>query len=261
MTEERDPGFHRTEDRGAVLQDIAVGTRPPGRSRLPEYQWVYLWRWPLRVTHWVSAGTIVALIVTGFYIGAPYFTTWGEASSHFLMGWARFIHFTAAALIVSAAILRVYWLFAGNKYARWNALLPVRGRDWRNLWKMLRYYFLVRQEDMPHYLGHHPLQQLSYTGLYAVVIVQIITGFAMYGLSNPGGLFHTAFGWVGPLFGGIQNARFLHHVLTWILLSFIPLHVYLAFRADVLDWGVRGEMSSIFSGGRFVRTDIAFEDE
>lgn len=259
MTDVREPTSQPAGTGGVTPEAVAEATHIPHPPALPEYRWVYLWRWPLRVTHWVSAITVVVLIVTGFYIGAPYFTTWGEASSHFLMGWARFLHFSAAALIVAAAILRIYWLFAGNKWARWNALLPVRTKNWKNMWKMLKYYFLVRQESMPHYLGHHPLQQLSYTAIYLVVIVQVVTGFAMYGLSNPGGLFYTMFYWVGPLFGGIQNARFAHHALTWILITFIPLHIYLAFRADVMDR--EGEMSSIFSGGRFVRSDISFEDE
>ena len=225
----------------------------------PEYRWVYLWRWPLRLTHWVSAVTIVVLIVTGFYIGRPYFSTWGEPSSHFLMGWARFLHFTAAAIIVGAAILRIYWLFAGNKWAKWNALLPVRGRDWSNLIRMVKHYLLVHQERMPHYLGHHPLQQLSYTTIYAIVTIQVFTGFGLYGVSNPGGFIHTVFGWVPGIFGGLQYTRFIHHTLTWVLVTFIPLHVYLAFRADVVDQ--EGEMSSIFSGGRFVRADVKFEDE
>ncbi len=259
MTDVREPTSQPAGKGGVTPEAVAEATHIPHPPALPEYRWVYLWRWPLRVTHWVSAITVVVLIVTGFYIGAPYFTTWGEASSHFLMGWARFLHFSAAALIVAAAILRIYWLFAGNKWARWNALLPVRTKNWKNMWKMLKYYFLVRQESMPHYLGHHPLQQLSYSAIYLVVIVQFVTGFAMYGLSNPGGFFHTVFSWVGPMFGGIQNARFAHHALTWILITFIPLHIYLAFRADVMDR--EGEMSSIFSGGRFVRSDISFEDE
>ena len=224
-----------------------------------EYRWILLWRWPLRLTHWVSAACIVVLSVTGFYIANPYFSTWGEASSHFLMGWARFLHFTAAAVIVGAMIIRVYWLFAGGRYASWRALLPVHRRDWKNLMKMLRYYFLVKQEEMPHYLGHHPLQQLSYTAIYALVLIHVLTGFGMYGMSNPGGLIHSLFSWVGPAFGGIQYARFWHHILTWVLVAFIPLHVYLAFRADVMDQ--EGEMSSIFSGGRFVRANIKFEDE
>ena len=92
------------------------------------------------------------------------------------------------------------------------------------------------------------------------MIVQVITGFAMYGVSDPGGLFYTVFTkWVAPLFGGLQVVRFWHHAFTWILVAFIPLHIYLAFRADVMDR--EGELSSIFSGGRFVRTDVDFEDE
>jgi Ni/Fe-hydrogenase 1 B-type cytochrome subunit len=225
----------------------------------PEYRWVLLWRWPLRLTHWVSAACIVVLTVTGFYIANPYFSTWGEASSHYLMGWARFIHFTSAAIIVGAMIIRIYWLFAGGRYASWRALLTVRKQDWQNLVRMVRYYVFVKPEQMPHYLGHHPLQQLSYTAIYALVLIHVLTGFGMYGMANPGGLVHTLFGWVGPLFGGIQYARFWHHILTWALVAFIPLHVYLAFRADVVDR--EGEMSSIFSGGRFVRSDIAFEDD
>ncbi|UCF41051.1 MAG: Ni/Fe-hydrogenase, b-type cytochrome subunit [Gemmatimonadota bacterium] len=244
---------------------MTAPTRPPTileavGEATPGYRWVLLWRWPLRLTHWVSAATIVVLIVTGLYIANPYFVTWGEASQHFLMGWARFLHFTAAALIVAAAILRVYWLFAGSKWASWQALLPVKKQDWKNLVKMIKYYLLVRQEQMPHYLGHHPLQQLSYTAIYAVVVVQVVTGFAMYGIANPGGFFHTMFtSWVQPLFGGLQVVRFWHHALTWILVSFIPLHIYLAFRADVVDR--EGELSSIFSGGRFVKSDVRFEDE
>ena len=39
--------------------------------------------------HWIAAACVVVLMVTGFYIGRPYFMTSGEASAHFLMGWVR----------------------------------------------------------------------------------------------------------------------------------------------------------------------------
>jgi Ni,Fe-hydrogenase I cytochrome b subunit len=57
----------------------------------------------------------------------------------------------------------------------------------------------------------------------------------------------------------MQWVRFIHHVLTWVLLIFIPVHVYLAIRADRLE--LTGTMSSIVSGGRFVPADEEFEDE
>jgi Ni/Fe-hydrogenase b-type cytochrome subunit len=224
-----------------------------------EYRWVYLWEWPIRVMHWIAALCIVVLTVTGLYIGKPYFITSGEASAHFLMGWMRFFHFAAAGLLVMTAIVRGYWLFMGNKYERLRALFPVRPRDWVNLFRMIKFYLMIRPERAPHYLGHNPLQQLSYTGVYLLAAVMVITGFAMYGQSDPNGFFYAAFNWIGTLVGGMPVVRFIHHVLTWAFLIFIPIHVYLAIRADQLER--TGVISSIVSGGRFVPADKKFVDE
>ena len=224
-----------------------------------EYRWVYLWEWPIRVMHWIAAICIVVLTVTGLYIGKPYFITSGEASAHFLMGWMRFFHFVAAGLLVMTAIVRGYWLFMGNKYERLRALFPVRPRDWVNLFRMIKFYLMIRPERAPHYLGHNPLQQLSYTGVYLLAAVMVITGFTLYGQSDPNGFFYAAFNWIGTLVGGMPVVRFIHHVLTWAFLIFIPIHVYLAIRADQLER--TGVISSIVSGGRFVPADKKFVDE
>jgi Ni/Fe-hydrogenase 1 B-type cytochrome subunit len=223
------------------------------------YRWVYLWEWPIRVMHWAAALSIVVLVVTGFYIGKPYFITHGEASAHYLMGWMRFLHFAAAGVFVATAIVRVYWLFAGNQFERWKALFPIRKQDWINLLKQVKFYLMIQPEKAPHYLGHNPLQQFSYTGMYTVAVAQVVTGFAMYGQSRPGGLWYTLFGWVVPLLGGIQVVHFVHHVLTWAFLIFIPIHIYLALRADLLER--TGTISSIVSGGRFVRSDVTYVDQ
>lgn len=233
---------------------------PERLARSGNYRWVYLWHWPIRAMHWVAVGCIVVLVVTGLYIGKPYFIVGsGEASDHFLMGWARFLHFSAAGLLVATAIIRGYWLLVGNKFERFKALFPLRPRDWVNLLKQVKYYFMIQPEKAPKYLGHNPLQQLSYTLLYGIALVMVVTGFAMYGQSNPDGIFFKMFGWIGPLFGGIQVVRFVHHVLTWVFLIFIPIHVYLAIRADLLER--TGTVSSIITGGRFVPADVEFVDD
>jgi Ni,Fe-hydrogenase I cytochrome b subunit len=46
---------------------------------------------------------------------------------------------------------------------------------------------------------------------------------------------------------------------TWLFLTFIPIHVYLAIRADNLER--TGVISSIVSGGRFIPADQHFVDE
>lgn len=224
-----------------------------------EYKRVYLWNWSIRAMHWIAAACIVVLGVTGFYIGKPYFMSTGEPVDHFLMGRFRFVHFVAAGLLVATAVVRIYWLFIGNRYERWNALLPHGKEDWVNMWLVLKKYLFVEPWKAPHYLGHNPLQQVTYTFVYVVAIAQVLTGFYMYGLADPGGFFYTAFGWVGALFGGAQVARFFHHVLTWAWAIFLPVHVYLTIRADVVHQESR--ISSMVGGGRYVRADIEFIDD
>lgn len=224
-----------------------------------EYRWVYLWGFPLRLMHWAAALSILVLVVTGLYIGKPYFLGRGEASGSFLMGWMRFLHFSAAGLLVATAIVRAYWLIAGNKFERFTALFPVRPRDFGDMYRQAKFYLMIRPERAPHYLGHNPMQQLSYTGIYLVAALMVITGFIMYGQSEPGGFFYSAFNWAVPLLGGLQTVRFLHHVLTWVFVIFVPLHIYLAARADV--WEHQGSISSIISGGRFVPKDVHFVDD
>lgn len=236
--------------------------RPPGRDHLVEsgdYKWVYLWGWPVRAMHWIAAGCLVVLVVTGLYIGKPYFITGGDTGSHFLMGWMRFAHFTAAAVFVATGIVRVYWLFAGNKFERLPALFPVRPRDWVNMVKQVKFYLMIRPEQAPHYLGHNPLQQLSYTGIYLVALIMVVTGFTLYGQSDPSGIFYRATAWLVPLLGGLQMIRFIHHVLTWVFLIFIPIHIYLTIRADIMERA--GAVSSIVTGGRFVPAKHDFIDE
>lgn len=240
---------------------IDTAPRPESiRAAAPvDHQVVRLWHWPVRAMHWIAAVCVVVLVATGLYIGKPYFVTSGQASDHFLMGRMRFVHFTAAGVLVATGILRFYWLFAGNKFERWRALFPVHREDWVDLVRIVKKYLFMRVEDEPHYMGHNPLQQIFYTGIYGLAVLQVVTGFYLYGLADTGGFFFAVFGWVGPFFGGAQVARFLHHVLTWFWLIFIPVHVYLTVRADVLHKEAR--ITSMISGDRFVRADLDFVDD
>jgi Ni/Fe-hydrogenase b-type cytochrome subunit len=228
-------------------------------SKETGYRWVYLWHWPIRAMHWLAAVSLVVLVVTGFYIGRPYFAPApGETVDLFVMGRIRFLHFIAAGMLVATGIVRVYWLFAGNRYERLPALFPLSRKDLRNLVRVVRRYATMQPGSGPNFVGHNPLQQLAYTSFYLVIIAQVATGFALYGLSDPDGFFYRVFGWEALFLGGVPVVRFIHHVLTWVILIFVPVHVYLALRADVVDRA--GTISSIISGGRWVRDDVDYED-
>jgi Ni/Fe-hydrogenase b-type cytochrome subunit len=253
----------RTQQRGVetyepgphLVRTLEHPLRPPEG----DYKWVYLWHWPIRAMHWAAAVSLVVLVLTGFYIGRPYFLPRVELTAPFATGWVRLVHFIAAGVLVATGIIRIYWLFAGNRFERWHALFPVRGRDWVHMYKQVMYYLMIHPERAPHYLGHNPLQQLFYTMTYVVTAVMVLTGFAMYGQANPGGMIDTLFGWVVSVFGSLQLVRVVHHVLTWYFLIFIPIHLYLALRADLLERS--GTISSIVSGGRFVDATETYVDD
>ncbi|MDO8501151.1 MAG: Ni/Fe-hydrogenase, b-type cytochrome subunit [Gemmatimonadaceae bacterium] len=231
--------------------------RPLSRER-GNFTWVYLWSAPIRATHWIAAACVVVLIVTGFYIGRPYFMTSGEASAHFLMGRVRFIHFTAAAVLIMAGIVRVYWLFAGNQFERLPALFPVTPKNVHNMLRTAGAYLTFRPDKQPSLVGHDPLQQYAYTGLYFMALVMVVTGSTMYGQSNPGGIIFRAFAWVPLLLGGLQRVRLLHHVLAWAFIIYVVIHVYFTIRSDYVERV--GRVSSIITGGRYISTDEPYED-
>lgn len=228
---------------------------PPARG---EYEWMYLWQLPLRLMHWIAALSIVMLVITGFWLGRPFYMGTAQSTSTFGTQWARLFHFVAGMLLSVTAIVRIYWLVAGNKFERFKALFPVRPRDIRNLVKQTRFYMFMAPKDMPSYIGHNPMAQLSYTTVYLVAALMVVSGFCMYTTTHPNGWMYGLFYWATGALGGLQNVRLIHHITTWFFVLFVPVHVYLAMRADVIERG--GGISQMINGGKFVPLDEDFAD-
>ena len=75
---------------------------------------VYVYEAPVRIWHWINAIAIVVLGVTGYFIAYPLPSLSGEASDHYLMGWIRFLHFSAAYAFAIGFLGRIYWAFVGG---------------------------------------------------------------------------------------------------------------------------------------------------
>lgn len=207
----------------------------------------YVWEEPIRVTHWVNALCVLLLSITGFYIGAPFLTPPEHAP--YVMGWMRFVHYLCAYVLVASVLARFYWLFAGNHHASWRAVTPwttAQGR--RNFVKMLRYYTFTGKQ-ISYEVGHNPVAALAYAGIFALFVLQIISGFALYSQYQPGGFAWTIF---APIFLLIdnQNLRLLHHFVMWFLAGFMINHLYSAALMDIKERN--GVVSGIISGYKFI---------
>jgi Ni/Fe-hydrogenase 1 B-type cytochrome subunit len=210
---------------------------------------VYVWEVPVRVTHWLIAGSIVVLSVTGFYIGHPFITVTGPANQHFVTGWAKAIHGYAAYLFLAAVVARLVWMFTGNRYAHWDKFVPVHSRRRRGLWPTLKFY-LFAQRKPPGFVGHNPLAGLTYTLVFLLYVVSIVTGLMLRSASADVGSPIRWFAAFAPMLGGLQIARWIHHATMWLLLGFAVHHVYSSVLMSTIE--ANATMESIFSGYKFV---------
>ena len=85
---------------------------------------VYIWELPVRLTHWLIFFSFFTLAATGYYIGHPFISVTGPARDHFVMGTVRVVHLYAAIVFALSVLVRIYWMFAGNVYARLTQLMP-----------------------------------------------------------------------------------------------------------------------------------------
>ncbi|MBA4601828.1 Ni/Fe-hydrogenase, b-type cytochrome subunit [Thermoactinomyces sp. AMNI-1] len=204
---------------------------------------VYVWEAPVRIFHWINAISIVLLMLTGIYIGNPFFspTVPEEAYYSNIMNWVRYIHFFAAFAFTGNLIFRFYWAFKGNQYARPN---PLKKNFWKQVVEATKYYlFLPNKKE--HSPGHNKLAELTYLifiGLGSIIMV--LTGFYLY--LEPQ-FASVPFEKVAFLFGGDSfSVRSFHHIVAWFFVVFIVIHLYMVIRDDWLNRN--GTLSSIFTG-------------
>jgi len=221
-------------------------------------QWVRInvWSPSLRIQHWSNVLLIVTLSITGFYIMNPFVGVSSTANppgayTGYAMGWVRVIHFTAAFLWLVVGLLRIWSAFtSSDRYLRWSSMWPLKSKqDWKYLGQQLLHYTFIKTES-PVYLGHNPLQQLTYTGVYVLCGLQMAVGFVLFALpfSNDNwfwGLLSSPIHW-----WGISTLRILHVCIMFLLWAFVIGHVYLVFRADATER--HGGLSAMINGGVWV---------
>ena len=211
---------------------------------------IYIWQVPVRATHWVTAGCIVVLSLTGGYIADPFLIPAGDST----MMTARLIHMVAAITLLASGLVRTWWLLAGNRFSRWSAFIPTSRVQATELFRQAGFYMFLRRE-IPKVLGHNQLAAAAYLALFFLLLVETVTGFALDGLigSEPGA---TAFGWLRELLGP-QTIRLVHHLSMWAILAIALFHVYSTILVDHLERN--GLVSSMFSGYKFLPRDEIIE--
>ena len=200
----------------------------------------------VRVTHWITVISFIALLVTGaeILISHPRFY-WGETGNSlttpFLRipipssrstvpsgynyvlpdqnGWSRYLHFEAAwALLLTGFVYVVSGLW--TRHFRKNLFPGPADRTWAAFWRVIAKHLRIRAPDDADARSYNALQRVTYLlVVFALFPLVIWTGLAM----SPS--FNSAFPWAVDVLGGRQSARTLHFFVSISLVLFLLVHV------------------------------------
>ena len=159
---------------------------------MPARKRVRIWDLPTRLFHWSLAGLVLAAGLSGQFGGQPWLA-W-----HFRFGYA----------ILTLVVFRLFWGFAGDRYARFASFAP-----------SMRAALDYLQSPRP-WAGHSPLGALSVYALLTVAGVQVTTGlFASDGdfTEGPWALFVSE--------STVKLVSSIHRFNRWVLLALVASHL------------------------------------
>jgi len=174
---------------------------------------------PVRIMHWVNALSMILLIGSGWKIyndevlfGWLHFPDWitigGEAQGalqwHFFAMWL---------LMINGLCYLIYGLVSGRFRRK---LTPIY---WRELMSNIRdaLRFRLGHDDITHY---NAVQKLLYTGIIVVIVIQVLSGLAVW---KP-----VQFSELASLFYSFQGSRLVHFFGMAAIVGFLVVHVALA---------------------------------
>ena len=219
----------------------------------------------VRVTHWITTLSFLALLVTGveILISHPRFY-WGEAGNvlspplftlpipasrssvptgyGYVLpdqnGWSRYLHFQAAWVVVLSGLLYVVFGLLKGHFRK--NLVPARAElSLGALSTVIGHHLRLRapSRDAGAW-SYNVLQRLTYLLVIFVLFPLVVwTGLAM----SPA--FVSAFPAVVTILGGQQSARTIHFFVSVLLVIFLVVHVAMVCRA-----GFRNRMRAMITG-------------
>ncbi|AJD01669.1 Ni/Fe hydrogenase, cytochrome b subunit [Campylobacter lari] len=207
----------------------------------------------LRFTHWLRAVAIVILVGTGYYISYVFQSpSISSEPTLFMQAKYRMVHQIFGFIMIACVLFKTYLFFFDPKSA--NERRSIKDIFNVKLWiEQIKFYIFLGKH--PHLQGvYNPLQFATYFFFYFVMFGLILTGLILYmhvyheGL---GGFLYNILRPIEVMLGGLADVRTYHRILMWVVLIFVPVHIYMAVFNSVK--GKDGALDAIFSGYKFVR--------
>lgn len=209
----------------------------------------------LRLAHWIRAFAIVLLIFSGYYISYVFIApNISSEPTLFLQAKFRMTHQVFGFVLIGCLIFKCY-LFVFDKHSRKELKSVFDFLDPKVWIAQIKYYIFIGEH--PHLRGvYNPLQFGAYLLFYGILVIICVTGLVLYANVYHQGLGGSIYGLarqLEELMGGLANVRTIHRICMWVIMIFVPIHVYMAIFNAVK--GKDGAMDAIISGYKFVKKE------
>lgn len=199
----------------AGLRLLSARRRPAPTE--PELRDIYMYSIYERQWHWLQTVAIFGLLFTGLVIHQP------DVFAMFSFRGVVLVHNALALLlIINAALAAFYHLVSGEI----KQFLPEPRGFFGQMFAQARYYAYGIFRGEPHPFEKtsnrkmNPIQQVTYFGLLNVLLpLQVISGVLMWGAQR--------FPAITNIVGGLPLLGPVHTLGSWLLATFIVVHVYM----------------------------------
>ena len=194
---------------------------------------VYMYSLYERIWHWLMAGSILLLALTGIEIH------WVGAVSILGFDASVWLHNLLAVILIANAFLSLFYHVVSSDIKQF---IPPTATFFEEVIAQAKYYLNGIFVGAPHPMHKtpdrklNPLQQVTYMGLLnALIPFQVLTGVLIWGVSRWPELAETI--------GGLTLVTPLHAFGSWLLVTFVLAHVYLTTTGHTVFSNVRAMVS------------------
>lgn len=217
----------------------------------------------MRWNHWLNAFCMLAAVITGLYIGHPYYQTFiaDPAVDKYVMAWNRWGHFIVAIIFDVSSIVIAYLYYFSRFEKAYKKIIPNAKniKEFFEVFLNLITFNRRKKFDSSHVDSYNSVFFLIF---HLLLIWMLLTGLQMYvhglahGQSSIGAwwptVLHLTTDWTVAVTGGTyMDVRIAHHMSMYFIIGWVMFHVYYQIWRGMF-WQ-EGDVSIVVGGSKFVK--------
>ena len=219
----------------------------------------------MRLNHWVVAFSMIGAIVTGLYIGHPYYQSFiaDPAVSKYVMAWNRWVHFMIAIIFDVSSIVIAYMYFFSRFEKPYKKIIPT-GKNIKEFFEVILNLITLNRRKKFDSTHSDSFNTVFFLVFHLMLAWMLLTGLQLYvhglasGLSSIGNwwpwMLHLVTDWTIPVTGGtLMDVRISHHSIMWWIMAWIMFHVYYQVWRTIF-WK-EGDIGIVVGGDKFVKEE------